>query len=472
LSIRPFDFVAEIYRTNIKPYNMPRYYSRLVVSALFIFFWGCEKTPVSPSSATRQQTLIDAAQHYYTDLTATTSGPANPKNYRANLPRSLEWTSATVDAGVVVVPILFNKGIYASISNHPEFAYSLSDMTKLVVWRDSTSQFHSVVMTWLPDSANSMTGSYFLEDWQGNSVARPVRVGSNSTLATTTQATGLVEPDVVQSIQVCNQIDGYNYSPDDPDGGVAWSETSCTTYNLPRQTSGPGSPLIGLPRLVGPRVSLAEIVIAPPNNPIANIADYFSCFTNGSSPDHTYTVQVCVDQPEPGTRDPWDLTPGGLQGSTNESNMVNSGHSFLVLTENDQGNITTRNVGFYPSSSVVPTATGSYSQGVLNNDQAHIYNVSLTINVSATSFFNILNYTELGNNQGFYYNLFSNNCTTFVLNALQAGGVALSTTKGTWPGGSGDDPGDLGEDIRNMNLTPNMSRNTTASDHPNVGSCN
>ncbi len=456
---------------------MPQQLCRLFAGFLiFVFFYGCEKIPVSPASDARQETLIDAAQRYFNDAILSDSKFANPKNYRANLPRSLDWKSATInninEGGIVIVPIIYAKGIYASISLHPEFAYSLSDMTTLVLWRDSARQFHAIVMTYLPDSAFSTAGTHLLEDWQGNSLTVPIHLGSSAAASTTEQASSLVEPDVDQSIQVCNEIDGYNYSPDDPSDGVAWSETSCTTYNLPQQTIGPRLPPVGLPRPVSSRLTPAEIVIAPPSSPIANIADYFKCFTNGSSPDHTYTVMVCVDQPEPGTRDPWEMTPGGVQGSTQGGNVINSGHTFFVLTENDQGNITTRNVGFYPSSAVMPTTTMAFSQGILNNDETHEYNISLTINVSSTNFFNIVNYVELGNNQGFDYNLFSNNCTTFVLNALQTGGVTLPATKGIWTGGSGDDPGDLGEDIRSMNLASNMSRNTTATDHPNIGSCN
>jgi hypothetical protein len=215
-----------------------------------------------------------------------------------------------------------------------------------------------------------------------------------------------------------------------------------------------------------------EVVVSPPGNPIANISDYFKCFTNGLSPDHSYSVQVCVDQPEPGTRQAWGFTPGGPIGSSSAGNPFNTGHTFLVLTENDQGNTIIRNVGFYPSSIVLPTTSGAFSQGALNNDQTHTYDISLTINVTSNQFFNILSYVSLGNNQGFYYNLFSNNCTTFVINALSAGGIALPSTIGTWPGGSGNDPGDLGEDIRNMQLSANMSRNTVENTHPNAGSCN
>ena len=459
--------------SNIKPYKMPQKLSRLFAGVLLMsFFCGCQKQPVGIASGARQQTLIDAAQRYYNDSISTSSNIVNPKNYRANLPRSLDWLSAVAEGGAVVLPVLYAKGVYASISAHPEFAYSLSDITSLVVWRDSTRQFHAAVMTYLPDSAYSTTGTWLLEDWQGNSLATPFHLGSNAAAGTTQQAAGLVEPDVVQSIQVCNEIDGYNYSPDDPSGGIAWSESSCNTYSISQQTSGPGVPPIGLPRPASLRIIPAEIIIAPPSTPIANIASYFNCFTNGGSPDHTYSVEVCVDQPDPGTRDPWGLTPGGSSGSSAADNAINSGHTFLVLTENDQGNITTRNVGFYPSGIVVPAGAEASSQGMLNNDQSHGYNVSLTITVNSTQFFNMLNYVSLGNNPGYYYNLNTNNCTTFVINAAAAGGISLPSTQGSWPGGSGNDPGDLGQDIMGMTLSPGMARNSVSNPHPNTGTCN
>jgi len=55
---------------------------------------------------------------------------------------------------------------------------------------------------------------------------------------------------------------------------------------------------------------------------------------------------------------------------------------------------------------------------------------------------------------------------------LQAGFVNISSRIGSWTSGSGYDPGDLGEDIRNMPLSSNMSRNTVENPHPNVGNCN
>lgn len=235
----------------------------------------------------------------------------NPKNYRANLPRSLDWTLATTQhlpAGdAALVPIVYSKGVYATVSLHPELAYSLSDPTTLVLLRDSARQFHASVVTYFPDSAHSTTGSYFFEDWQGNSKAAPIHIG---TPEGTIKA---ADSYITQTVQVCIEIDGYNYASDDPDDGIAWSETSCDTYSYSQDIEVPTSQLIDLSRLVSQRPMPSEIVIAPPTTPISNIASYFNCFTNGSSPDHTYSVEVCVDQPDPGTRDPWGLTPGGFQ---------------------------------------------------------------------------------------------------------------------------------------------------------------
>jgi hypothetical protein len=71
------------------------------------------------------------------------------------------------------------------------------------------------------------------------------------------------------------------------------------------------------------------------------------------------------------------------------------------------------------------------------------------------------------------YNLSTNNCTTWALSSLAAGGVNINTQQGSWPLGEGDDPGDLGEDIRGMKLSPNMSLNTSGgSATSNTGTCN
>ena len=110
----------------------------------------------------------------------------------------------------------------------------------------------------------------------------------------------------------------------------------------------------------------------------------------------------------------------------------------------------------------------------MNDDDLHSYNISGSFSVNNAQFFNILNFVSQGNTPGYLYNLNTNNCTTFVINAMGQAGITLPRTIGTWYDGSGDDPGDLGEDIRKNNIT-GMTVNPnggSGNSHLNAGQCN
>lgn len=444
----------------------------LLLVSLTALLFGCVKS--TNNSSTSALAPIEAAKAFFKrEIVGKTP---NTSNYRAKQSKSVNWDQATIkhfpSGDVIVAPVTYAGNLFVSSSDAPAKAYNLNDLTTLIITRDSSNKLHACTVTFIPDTTTSVdpaNGIYIVEDWQGNSIFKPVRHRTGSSNENVGGTIGKKQTDIIQTIQVCTEIDGFNYSPDFPDLSYSWSETTCTTFGFSSEL---GLPSNSLPGLAPTRGTYQIVVNPPPGNPIANITDYFKCFTNGPSPSDSYSVQVCVDQPTDGTRQPWGFTKGGPIGSSSASNFVDAGHVFLVLTENAGGYITTRNIGFYPATMVIPTTTGAFSQGVLNNDQGHTYNISLTINVSGNDFFNILNYLELGNNPGYYYNLNSNNCTTFVINALATGNISLPATKGSWPGGSGYDPGDLGEDIRKMPLSSNMSRNTVENSHLNVGSCN
>lgn len=197
-------------------------------------------------------------------------------------------------------------------------------------------------------------------------------------------------------------------------------------------------------------------------NVIGNINDYLKCFTNLAGSNYTYKVTVCVDQPVSGSRTPWGFSSSG-------GNPINVGHTFLILTETTPTGTTTRNVGFYPENSATPFSPND--QGQLNNNEDHGYDISLSVTMTNSQFFSILNFVSQGNNAGYYYNLNSNNCTTFSINALSSAGIHIPATQANWLNGGGYDPGDLGEDIRAMALPSNMTRNTTSTSHPNLGNC-
>lgn len=202
---------------------------------------------------------------------------------------------------------------------------------------------------------------------------------------------------------------------------------------------------------------------------IGDIQDYFKCFTNVAGSSNKYRVTICVDQPNPGTRTAWNLSSTGVGGSSSGANPVNVGHTFLILTEETPTGTITRNVGFYPQDYVSPASP--VDKGVLNNNEQHLYNIALTVDVNSSQFFNVQNFISQVKSSGQNYDLDNYNCTSFGIKALMAGDVYLNSTIGSWPGGSGNNPGDLGEDIRTMTLNSNMIRSTMQYSHPNEGNC-
>jgi hypothetical protein len=62
---------------------------------------------------------------------------------------------------------------------------------------------------------------------------------------------------------------------------------------------------------------------------------------------------------------------------------------------------------------------------------------------------------------GSTYNLNSNNCTDFGLPTIRLAGVKMPSAHGSWGFGSGDNPGQLGQNIRNMPTPMGGLKNTT-----------
>ena len=478
---------------NVSRYTKPLYMNKfLAVTGLIcaVLLTTCKKSDESRSDMTG---VIERAKAYYQANLATVQYSGDLSNPRLKTPRTPIWEKATTITGnggiAVVVPVLFSLPLYIHTAFEGRSYFLLDDITRLVVIITPGSTPRSFLLTYIPDTnfiksrGRPFSGLLLAEDWSGSSLKQWWYSGDGHIYSYSSAGSGIAKASTVVTkvqtdllaVTTCTVIEGYNYAADDPDNGEAWTETTgCSTTfiddgggygGMTGSTLGGGGGGGG----GAPAAPANTLVVPGPNNIITNIKDYLKCFTNGSSVDHTFSVQVCVAQPIPGSRDPWGFVDGGPYGSSSANNIVDVGHTFLILKENSAGNIITRNVGFYPSGSVSPL--GPESQGVLNNDQGHSYNVSLTVTVNSTQFFAILNYVELGNNTGFDYNLNSNNCTTFALNAMSAGSVSLPSTTGSWPMGSGNDPGDLGQDIMGMKLQPNMQRNTVSSAHPNTASC-
>jgi hypothetical protein len=490
-------FCLYIYNWNAQPLNlffMKAYPSLAILMLAIIIVCGpnCKKDPSPGSMSSNDAVLIESARKYFQENTSLMA-PASTGNPRLEGVKNPDWGSAYcvgLSGGrAVVVPVFYQQNLVVTSNFSGSQILPLNQLTKLVVFRDSLG-YKMEVVTGFPDStmrglnSGNFSGIAFVETWEGQAVSTykysgkgilklQAGAGSQTSVAKTVIGDAAKTPETV--ISTCYEISGYNYSPDDPDGGVYWTEPAGCDYEyVPGGGGGGGLSGVGVGSIVGGAgggSATPEIEIAGGNNIIANVADYMQCFSNYGGSDHTYQVTICVSQPVPGSRTPWTTSAGGSSGSSSGGNPVNSGHTFLILSEIFSDHTIARNIGFYPQSLITPWSPST--QGQLNNDANHSYNISLTVTVDNGQFFNILNYESQGNNPGYMYNLSTNNCTSFDLHALDAGGVVLPATNGSWPGGGfGYDPGDLGEDIRNMQLSPNMTRSTVYNAHPNLYTCN
>ncbi len=190
--------------------------------------------------------------------------------------------------------------------------------------------------------------------------------------------------------------------------------------------------------------------IPPPGDKITNILDYLKCFNTSSNA----IVNIYVDQPTTNSSNAWSV----------DGTNVDVGHTFISIEQNGK----VRVFGFYPSIGVSPYSPSTTS--VLVDDSNHHYDLKVTINVSGSRLNDVINYT---NNYNSVYNLNSFNCTDFALNVASRSGVSLPDNVGSWPGGSGSNPGNLGQDIRasssfGPNTTINRNGGTSIS---NTGSC-
>jgi hypothetical protein len=448
---------------------------RTFLFLLLLCFMACQKKIASTS---QPNPPITQAHNFFSGLLAKKLSP-NSENFRANQVRDPAWDQAkvlTLSIGpAVIVPVNFENRLFVRTTLAPSNLLDLSLLTKLVIFRDSTGQFSYQILTLIPDSNaiannNIFSGIVLSEDWSGNSLTSPQRTGQPQTVSATSPRP-IIADDF--AISTCSDIDGYNYAVGDAENGETWEETSCTLYSFGGESDGSYSSFTGTDYSDvggGGGGAASTIQIAPPTNHIASVADYFNCFTNVGGSDHTYTVTLAVQQPVPGTRDTWTIASGGPTGSTQASNIFNVGHTFLILSETYGNTTITRNIGFYPTLTVRPSSPSS--GGEFSDDENHQYNISGSYTVNNAQFYDMLNFIISVNNSSYLYNLNSNNCSTFAINTFAQAGINLPRTVGTWPGGSGNDPGDLGEDIRTGNI-PNMSVSTAPSaNHGNVGECN
>ncbi|WP_053002636.1 hypothetical protein [Kordia jejudonensis] len=184
-----------------------------------------------------------------------------------------------------------------------------------------------------------------------------------------------------------------------------------------------------------------------PAAPIDDINAYLNCFDTSAPAELT----IFSDQPVPGERETWTWSR-------------DVGHAYIGIT---QGN-TTRILGFYPNGDTVPGTPSTNRPFIYGNDQNYNSDVSITKNISSSQLSNII--TSITNNTD-NYDLNNNNCATFAIRMANMGGITLPSTENTWPFGGGNNPADLGEDIRESNIIGTEINTTTENAPQNNGNC-
>jgi hypothetical protein len=185
-----------------------------------------------------------------------------------------------------------------------------------------------------------------------------------------------------------------------------------------------------------------------------NLNEELKCF--GGNANSLFRVIVYVDQVWPGYR------PFQFNASSS-----GPGHVYLGLEQYTNGSGIVRNIGYYPNGDVTPITPST--TGKTKSDDRY-FDVSLTIEVTQAQFLSLV--TTLKATSNSQYNLNSQNCTHYVLDACSAIGINLPRTAGVWWGGGGLNPSDLGEDIRAMTLSSNMTRDDDGGyPLPKQGSC-
>lgn len=193
------------------------------------------------------------------------------------------------------------------------------------------------------------------------------------------------------------------------------------------------------------------MLVVPPDKPISSLINYLKCFDSSQGA----TLTVYARQPVAGSPDTWKIGPNG---------RPDVGHAFLSITQNS----ITRVLGFYPASDGSPIGPVT---SIMGDDGQHPFDVSITTPITPASLNAMLNYLygSLDN----LYSLQYYNCTNVVISAATQAGLVLPNTPGTWVGiFGGSNPGNLGQDMRNMTLPAGARRNLVGGTAPtNTGSC-
>ncbi len=139
-----------------------------------------------------------------------------------------------------------------------------------------------------------------------------------------------------------------------------------------------------------------------------------------------------------------------VRGKPRIFKLANTGHTFITLIKyNSDSTYAAISFGFYPKKDNPLSATPIIpsTSSIFKDDSEHAWDEVLGKFISKRRFEKILALTQQYNTLA--YHLSKNNCTDFGLKAATLAGLDVWETKGSWPLGSGNNPGITGQSIIN-----------------------
>lgn len=444
---------------------------------------------------------IEEASRYFNEELANT-GKITKRHELIDKP---DWQHATLSkAGereVLIVPLLFKKDLTIK-TNGDSITLSVQSLTKLLFYKEARDQIASELVTTIPDNAffrnkdaaRRFTGMVWIEAWNGSAIGGNRYAADGSITGfnlggEVTQDSLFKEADFEDQwcyvdFYYCVDASGYvtcsyNFSKAYRCGtGIGTvGELDPRLYpvyggggNSGGTTTPPGDATVG--------IGLNTTILSAPDKPITDPYQYKRCFNRGSN--SLYRIILYIDQPVAGTRALIADKYGNTDPLSVDLTSKTVGHTWITFEETtSNGSIVRRSFGFWPQTSVTPV--NPRARAILGNDEEREYDVNLEIGLTPTAFLSLLEDCSKGNAE--MYDLNTNNCTGWALDKIyKHTSVALPKTLDTWAFGSGNGPtpGNLGEDIRQMNLSlisgnstvTNVKRNTnTGKSLKNYGNC-
>ncbi|MDE1190913.1 MAG: hypothetical protein PW786_02050 [Arachidicoccus sp.] len=223
--------------------------------------------------------------------------------------------------------------------------------------------------------------------------------------------------------EISNNIDSTNYNNDD---FFSLNQLNDSIFST---SSGEAVAVLGDTILIN---SLSK----KSKSNVVNASDILQPFEDGKV-SRAYGIIVHVKQPVRGKRKKIRLFHGDV------------GHTFISLIKyNADGSNVIRTFGFYPRKSfpLVATPLIPGTAADFKNDAAHDWDEAVGKFISKEQFDLIIDLTKKFTKER--YHLSKNNCTDFGLNIASIAGIYIKNTKGKWLLGSGNDPADMGQSIR------------------------